>query len=61
LKIPIFYCQWVMLNGGGIIVDPKYRMANIDLNMTCYRNETFALAKDATQVFYVISMSMKPK
>jgi hypothetical protein len=49
------------LNGRGIIVYQEYVMASIDLHMTRYRDEPLDLAKDVTQVFYVMDMSMKRK
>ena len=46
---------------GGVIVDPTYGMTTVDLSNTGYRDEPFVLAKDVTQVFYVMDMSSKQK
>ena len=43
------------------MVDPQYGMTTVDLSMTGYRDDPFVLAKDASQVFYVMDMSTKPK
>jgi hypothetical protein len=51
----------VKVTGGGVIVDPHYRMTTVDLNNLGYRNEPLVLAKDVNQVFYVKDMSTKPK
>jgi Transposase family tnp2/Domain of unknown function (DUF4218)/Domain of unknown function (DUF4216) len=61
LKVPLFRCQWVKLTSGGVIVDPTYGMTTVDLSNTGYRDEPFVLAKDVTQVFYVMDMSSKQK
>ena len=43
------------------MVDPQYGMTTVDLSMTGYRDDPFVLAKDVSQVFYVMDMSTKPK
>ena len=60
LKIPLFHCQWVKLTGKGVDID-VYGMTTVDLKELGYRDEPFVLAKDVTQVFYVLDMSSKPK
>jgi len=60
MRIPLFRCQWVKLNGG-VMVDPDYGMTTVDLNNIRYRDEPFILAKDVAQVFYVKDMSTIPK
>ena len=60
LKIPLFRCQWVKLNGKGVDID-EYGMTTVDLKELGYRDELFVLAKDVTQVFYVHDISSKPK
>jgi hypothetical protein len=48
---PLFLCQWVKMNGGGIKVDLEYEMTTIELNMTKHRDKPFILPKDVIQVF----------
>ena len=60
LKVPLFRCQWVKLNVGGVKVDRAFGMTTVDLKNNGYKDETFVLAKDVTQVFYVLHMSSKP-
>ena len=59
-KVPLFHCQWVKLSGGGVTKD-EYVMTIVDLNNLDYRDETFVLAQDVAQVFYIKDMSSKPK
>jgi Transposase family tnp2/Domain of unknown function (DUF4218)/Transposase-associated domain/Domain of unknown function (DUF4216) len=61
LKVPLFRCKWVKLNGGGILVDKTYGMTTVDLNNIAYLDEPFVLANDVSQVFYVKDMSSKPR
>jgi hypothetical protein len=58
-KIPLFWCKWVKLTGGGVVVDQKYGMTTVDLNNLAYMDEPFVLANDVAQVFYVKDMSTK--
>jgi len=60
LKVPLFRCQWVNRAQGGVMVD-RYGMTTVDLNKIGYKDEPFVLAKDVTQVFYVMDISSKPK
>ena len=60
-KVPLFRCKWVNLTGGGVKVDPQYRMTTVDLNNLGYTDEPFILANDVAQVFYVKDMSTKPR
>jgi hypothetical protein len=60
LKIHLFRCQWVKLTGEGL-TKYQYGMIIVDLNNLGYRDKTFVLAYDVTQVFYVKDMSTKPK
>jgi hypothetical protein len=60
LKIPLFWCQWVKLNGGGVAKD-QYGMTTVDLKNLGYRYEPFVLAEHVAQVFYMEDMSSKPK
>jgi len=39
----------------------RYGMTTVDLNKIGYKDEPFVLAKDVTQVFYVMDISSKPK
>jgi hypothetical protein len=61
LKVPLFWCKWFNLRGGGVKEDPLYGMTTVDLTNVAYDNEPFVLAKDVAQVFYVKDMSTKPK
>jgi hypothetical protein len=45
----------------GVSVDKEYGMTIVDLNNIGYRNDSFVLAADVNQVFYVKDMSTKPK
>ena len=56
----LFCCQWVKLSGGGVTKD-QYGMTIVDLNNLGYRDETFILARDVAQVFYVKDISREPK
>jgi hypothetical protein len=60
-KVPLFWCKWVKLTGGGVKVDQQYGMTMVDLNNLGYRDETFILANDVAQIFYVKDMSTKPR
>jgi hypothetical protein len=60
-KVPLFWCKWIKLTGGGVQVDQLYGMTTVDLNNLGYRDEPFVLANDVAQVFYVKDMSTKPK
>jgi hypothetical protein len=60
LNIPLFLCQWVKLNGGGIRKD-QYGMTIVDLTKIGFKDEPFVLAKNVHQVFYVKDMTRKPK
>src|SRR5664279_3449217 len=60
-KVPLFWCKWVKLTGGGVQVDKLYGMTTVDLNNLGYRDEPFVLANDVAQVFYVKDMSTKPE
>ena len=60
LMIPLFRCQWVNRAGGGITTD-LYGMTIVDFKKIGYKDETFVLAKDVAQVFYVKDVSSKPR
>jgi hypothetical protein len=45
-KIPLFWCKWIKLAGGGVQVDQKYGMTTVDLNNLAYRDKPFILAND---------------
>nr|AAP12910.1 transposon protein, putative, CACTA, En/Spm sub-class [Oryza sativa Japonica Group]ABF97496.1 transposon protein, putative, CACTA, En/Spm sub-class [Oryza sativa Japonica Group] len=60
LKVPLFWCQWVRLTGGGVMIDDS-GMTTVDLNKVGYSDEPFVLANDVTQVFFVKDMSSKGK
>ena len=49
------------MNGDGVKVDQLYRMITVDLKNLGYINESFVLANDVTQVFYVKDMSSRPR
>ena len=49
------------LTGGGVTVDKEYGMTTVDLNNIGYKDESFILAADVSQVFYVKDMSTKSK
>jgi hypothetical protein len=51
LKVSLFCCQWIRLPNG--MKTDKYGMTNVNFRFLCYR-EPFVLAKDVTQVFYVM-------
>ena len=57
----MFRCKWVNLTGGGVKVDPQYGMTTVDLNNFGCTDESFVLANDVAQVFYVKDMSTKPR
>ena len=50
-QIPIFGCKWVE-NNNGIRMD-KSGFLQVDLNRVGYKDESFILASQARQVFYV--------
>ena len=52
-KVPLFNCKWVNLSGGGVQVDPQYRMTTVALNNLGYTDKLFVLANDMAQVIYV--------
>nr|ABA99466.1 transposon protein, putative, CACTA, En/Spm sub-class [Oryza sativa Japonica Group] len=60
LKVPLFWCKWVRLTGGGVMIDDS-GMTTVDLNKVGYSDEPFVLANDVTQVFFVKDMSSKGK
>jgi hypothetical protein len=60
-KIPLFWCKWVKLTGGGVVIDQKYGMITVDLNNLAYMEKPFVLANDVAQVFYVKDMSTKTR
>ena len=60
-KVPLFKCKWVNLSGGGVQVDPQYRMTIVDLNNLGYTDEPFVLANDVAQVIYVKDMSTRTR
>ncbi|XP_066161902.1 uncharacterized protein, partial [Oryza sativa Japonica Group] len=60
IKVPLFRCQWVRLTGGGVMIDDS-GMTTVDLNKVGYSDESFVLANDVTQVFFVKDMSNKGK
>src|SRR4051812_5430404 len=47
------------MSGGGVQVDPQYKMTTVDLNNLGYPDEPFVLANDVAQIFYVKDMSTK--
>ena len=49
--VPLFRCHWVRLPRG-VKVD-KYGMTTMDLKLIGYREQSFVLANDVAQVFYV--------
>ena len=49
LKIPLFWCQWVIRAGGGITTD-RYRMTIVDIKKIRYKDEPFILTKDVMHV-----------
>src|SRR3954454_11398485 len=59
-KVPLFRCNWVKMTGG-VQIDKKYGMTTVDLNNIAYLDESFVLANDVAQVFYVKDMSTKPR
>ena len=61
MKVPLFWCKWFNLRGGGVKEDTLYGMTTVDLTNVAYDNEPFVLAKDVAQVFYMKDMSTKPK
>ena len=46
--------------GGGVTTD-QYWMTIVDFKKIGYKDESFILAKDVAQVFFVKDMSSKPK
>ena len=61
LKVPLFWCKWFNLKGGGVKEDPLYGMTTVDPMNLAYDTEPFVLANDVAHVFYVKDMSTKPK
>lgn len=51
LKVPLFRCQWVALQGG-VKID-KYGMTIVDLKRVAYREEPYVIADVVSQVFFV--------
>jgi hypothetical protein len=49
------------MNGEGVKVDQLYGITTVDLKNLGYRDESFVLANDVAQVFYVKDMSSRPK
>ena len=49
LKIPLFWCQWVIRARGGITTY-RYRMTIVDFKKIGYKDEPFILTKDVMQV-----------
>jgi hypothetical protein len=47
-KVPLFWCKWVKMTGGGVKVDQQYGMTTVDLNNLGYRDEPFVVANDVT-------------
>jgi hypothetical protein len=60
-KISLFWCKWVKLTGGRVVVDQKYGMTIVDVNNLAYMDEPFVLANDVAQFFYVKDMSTKTR
>jgi len=48
---PLFRCRWVQV-GQGIKIDP-YGYTTVDLEQVGYKDESFVLAEQVSQVFYV--------
>lgn len=59
--MPLFWCKWVNLSGGGVQVDPQYGMTTLDLNNVGYTGEPFFLSNDVAHIFYVKDLSIKPR
>jgi hypothetical protein len=51
LKVQLFRCQWIRLPNE--VKTDKYGMTNVNFIFLSYREQSFVLAKDVTQVFYV--------
>jgi hypothetical protein len=56
-KIPLFCCNWV--HGIKSVVQDKYGFISIDLNRQGSKLESFMLAKQIAQVFYVLDRTNK--
>ena len=50
LKVPLFRCKWVGLDG--VKID-KHGMTTMELGLLAYEEEPFVLARNVAQVFYV--------
>jgi hypothetical protein len=55
----LFWCKWLKLTGGGVVIEQKYGMTTVNLNNLAYMDEPFVLANNVAQVFYVKDMSTK--
>jgi hypothetical protein len=51
LKVSLFHCQWIRLLNG--VKTDKYGMTNVNFRFLGYREQSFVLAKDVTQFFYI--------
>jgi hypothetical protein len=51
LKVSLFRCQWIKVPNG--VKTDKYGMTNVNFRFLDYKEQSFVLAKDVTQVFYV--------
>ena len=58
MNVPLFFCQWVNLNG---VKKDEYGMTIVDLTKIGFKDDPFVLAKDVHQVFYVKDMTSVPK
>ena len=58
LKIALFRCQWVRLEE---ITTDREGFTTIDLTKTAYRDDSFVLAKDVMQIFYIGDNKTKAK
>ncbi|GJW42229.1 retrovirus-related pol polyprotein from transposon TNT 1-94 [Tanacetum coccineum] len=52
-KIPLFKCDWVNHEVGGVKHDPNLGYRLVDLNSLGHKDDPFILASQARQVFYV--------
>ncbi|GJR11198.1 retrovirus-related pol polyprotein from transposon TNT 1-94 [Tanacetum coccineum] len=52
-KIPLFKCDWVNHEVGGVKHDPNLGYTLVDLNSLGHKDDPFILASQARQVFYV--------
>jgi hypothetical protein len=51
LKVSLFRCQWIKVPNG--VKTDKYGMTNVNFRFLDYKEQSFVLTKDVTQVFYV--------